>query len=51
MEFISLIIITSLFIVGLHKSTEFYLDYNNQPDPNDRMVLWYNGSRRGYTNH
>jgi hypothetical protein len=41
MEFISLIIITSLFIVGLHKSTEYYLDYNNQPDPNDRMVLWF----------
>lgn len=41
MEFISLIIITSLFIVGLHKSTEYFLDYNNQPDPNDRMVLWF----------
>lgn len=36
-----LLILNSLYIFGFYSATDYGLDVDNKPDPNDREALWF----------
>ena len=40
-EILLLLIFNSLYIFGFYSATDYGLDVDKEPDPNDREMLWF----------